>query len=169
MREIIDVVDEKDNFIRKTSRKEVREKALLHRTCRVVIVNEEHKLIVHKRSKSKDIYPNHFDIGMAETVKSGESYEAAAVRGLKEEFGIFNISNIQLMRSFLFKINYRSKKHNIICKVYKLSYKGKLKLQEEEVEDAKFLTIEEVKRLMNKMPFHPVGKIVFDRYLELKS
>ena len=39
MEEILDVVDEEDQFVRKASRKEVREKALMHRVSRVIIVN----------------------------------------------------------------------------------------------------------------------------------
>ncbi len=95
--EILDVVDEKDKYVRKATRKEVRENTLLHRVARVIIKNRKGELIIQKRSAAKKTFASHFDIGMAETVKSGESYEAAAIRGLTEELGIFGVSNIQLM------------------------------------------------------------------------
>ena len=166
--EILDVVDEKDKFVRKAARKEVRENVLLHRVARVIIKNRKGEFIVQKRSAAKKIFPSHFDIGIAETVKSGESYEAAAIRGLTEEFGIFGVSNIQLMNSFLFKIRYNSLQTNEFCKVYRLEYDDKINPQKEEIEDIKYLKIDKIKKLID-MPFHPVGRIAFEKYLELKN
>lgn len=166
--EIIYVVNEKDQFVRKSTRKEVREKALLHRVARVIIKNNKNEFLVQKRSLKKDIHPGLWDIGIAETVKEGESYESTAMRGLLDELGIIGISNIQLMHSVLFKLKYFSKNHNILCKVYYLLYTGQIYAQEEEIEEIKFLTSKEVIDLTEKANFNPVGKIVFDKYLELK-
>ena len=166
--EIIYVVNEKDQFVRKATRQEVREKALLHRAARVIITNNEHKFLVQKRSASKDIHPSMWDIGIAETVKDGDSYESTAMRGLLEELGIIGISNIQMMHSVLFKLKYFSLRHNILCKVYKLSYNGQIQLQEEEIDEVKLLTKEEIINLIEKADFNPVGKVVFSKYLELK-
>ena len=167
--EILDVVDEKDQFVRKATRKEVREKTLLHRVARIIIENNQGELLVQKRSMKKDIFPGHWDIGVAETVKSGQSYEGAMMVGLRDELGITGISNIQLMHSLLFKINYRSLEHNVLCKVYKLIYNGKLIFQDGEVEEVKYLTIEQIKNLIQTEKFDPVGKLIFEKYLESKK
>ena len=169
MEEILDVVDKTDKFVRKATRKEVMEKALMHRDSRVVIENSKGEFLVQKRSMNKDTYPEHWDIGVAETVKSGESYEGAAMRGLVEEVGIIGISNIQLIHSLLFKIKYNSPKTNEHVKVYKIFYDGKLTIQKEEIDETKFLTKEDVTNLIEKLPFHPVGNMVFERYLEMKQ
>ena len=167
--EIIYVVNEKNQFVRKTTRKEVMEKGLLHRHARVIIVNKDEKLLVQKRSLSKDKYPGYWDVGVAGTVKEGDSYESTAMHELYEEVGITGISNIQLMRSLLFKFAFHSPEYNVLCKAYKIQYDGKLKLQEEEVDEAKYMLIEEIKNIIEKEPFHPVGKIVFEKYLETKN
>jgi len=164
--EILDVVDEKDKFVRKATREEVRKNALLHRTVRVIIKNSKREFLLQKRSKNKKNFPSHWDIGVAETVKSGESYEAAAIRGLVEETGILNISNIQLIRSFLFKIKYNSPQTNEYCKVYEILYDGKIKPQYEEIEEINFLPADVVKKLIREKPFHPVGKVVIEKYIE---
>ena len=122
--EIIDVVDEQDAFIRKAPRSEVRKKALLHRAARVIVVNARGKILVQKRSAEKDLYPDQWDVGIGETVMSGESYESAASRGLAEEAGITGISETQLKDSFCFLQKFRSEKHNSNCKVYDLPYDG---------------------------------------------
>lgn len=166
--EIIYVVDEKDQFVRKATRQEVREKALLHRVTRVIITNSEGKFLVQKRSASKDIHPSMWDIGIAETVKGGGSYESTAMRGLLEELGVTGVSNIQLIYSVLFKMKYFSSQHNTLCKIYNLVYNGQIYAQKEEIDEIKFLTEEEVVDLIGKTNFNPVGKVVFNKYLELK-
>ena len=169
MEEIVYIVDEKDKFVRKSTRKEVREKALLHRTARVIIMSSNGAFLVQKRSASKDLYPSHWDIGVAGTVKEGESYEGTAMRELMEELGITGISNIQLMHSFLFKLRYSSEMHNAHCKVYYLNYNGKIMPQKEEIDEVKYLPADEVIRLIQKEKFHPVGKMIFEEYLKVEN
>ena len=166
MEEIMYVVDEKDQFVRKAARQEVIQKALLHRTARVIVTNGSGLFLVQKRSADKDIYPSHWDIGIAGIVRGGESYEGTAMRELMEEAGIIGISNIQLMHSFLFKIRYSSPVYNAHCKAYMLHYEGKIIPQKDEMDEVRFIEAEDVKELMGKPQFHPVGKIVFDKYLE---
>lgn len=169
MEEILDVVDDEDKFVRKATRKEVREKALIHRVSRVIIVNSKGEFLVQKRSMNKDIYPGQWDIGVAGTVSSGDGYVGTAMRELMEELGIVGISNIELIHSFLFKIKHRSLENNCICKVYRLNYDGKLVTQREEIDEIKFLASDEVKKLTAEKPFHPVGKLAFEKYLETKN
>jgi len=166
MEEILDIVDEEDKFVRKATRKEVREKALMYRVSRVLIVNSKGEFLVQKRSMNKDIYPGYWDIGVAGTVSSGDGYIGTAMRELMEELGILGISNIQLMHSFLFKIKHHSSEDNSICKVYKLNYGGKLIMQRGEINKIQFLAAGEVKKLIAEKPFHPVGKMAFEKYLE---
>ena len=160
--EILDVVDENDKFVKKATRKEVREKVLLHRVARVIIKNNKNEFVIQKRNSDKKTFPSNFDIGVAETVKSGESYEAASIRGLKEELAI-NVAN---QPRFLFTIKYNSQQTKEICKVYEISHNGKIKFQKEEIEEVKVLEINEVKNLIQKNPFHPVGKLAFKKYLK---
>ena len=103
MEEMIYVVDDDDNVVRETTRKEVRKKGLLHRDVTVVITNSRNEFLIQKRSLKKDIYPGFWDFGMSETVGAGEIYSQAAVRGLQEELGIEDISEKNLEKSFLFK------------------------------------------------------------------
>lgn len=169
MEEIIYVVDEKDQFVRKATRTEVEENALLHRTSRVIILNNENKFLLQKRSSKKSMYPSYWDIGMAGTVIEGDSYVETAIRELKEELGIYGISNIQMMHSFTFKIRYNSNDINAHYKVYELIYYGKIKIQEEEIDEVKYLTEEEVIKLIENEKFHPVGELIFKKYLEIKK
>ena len=162
--EMLDIVDENDRFVRKAARKEVEEKNLLHRVARVLVLNKEGELLVQKRSKNKISYPAHWDVSVAETVVSGEGYESAAMRGLWEELGISGVSNIQLMHSFLFKIHHASSEPSELCKVYRIVYHGKITIQEQEIEKARFMALDEIAELKAQEPFHPVGALAFDTY-----
>ena len=167
--EMVDVVDEYNRYVRKATRWEVREKALLHKAVRVFVIDNEEKLLVKKRSADKDIYPSYWEFGVGETVTRDERYESAAIRGLDEELGIIYVSNIQLIRSFLFKLKYRSPNYNANFKVYRHLHNGKLKLAQEETEAAKFLTASEVKKLIEQGLFEPTSAEAFEKYLEINE
>ena len=167
MEEVLYVVDGEDKFVRKATRKEVRENALLHRCSRIIITNGNGLFLAQKRSMGKDIYPGYWDIGVAGTVS--ESYESTAIRELMEELGITGVSNIQLAHSFLFKFKYDSKISNAHCKAYELIYHGDFTPQKEEIDEIKLLEPGKIKKLMEAEPFHPIGRLVFEKYLELKN
>ena len=133
------------------------------------ITDESGKILVQKRSRDKKTFPSHWDIGVAETVQSGEGYEGAAMRGLNEELGILGVSNIQLIHSFLFKIRFESQETREHCKVYKIQYNGDINFQKEEIEETDFLTTSEINDIILKNSFHPVGKMAFEKYLQLIS
>lgn len=167
--ELVDVVDEEDRFVRKATEREMREKTLLHRAARIILVNKEGKFLVQKRSINKEIYLGFWDIGVSETVKSGESYESAAIRGLFEELGLRYISNIQLIHSFIAKLKFRSKQDNVNYKVYEHLCREKVNANSDEVEEAKFITLDEVEKLIAEDKFTPGGEMAFREYLKWKK
>src|SRR3989338_10309111 len=86
--EYFDVVNEKDKVIGKASRDECHKKGLLHRASHILILNSEGKILFQKRSMEKDLYPGWWIDSAAGHLDSGEGYETAAHRELKEELGI---------------------------------------------------------------------------------
>ena len=46
------------------------------------------KVVLQRRSKDKDIFPDRFDVSCAGHVSAGETYEKAGVRELREELGL---------------------------------------------------------------------------------
>ena len=166
MEEMIDVVDEEENIIRKATRKEVRANGLLHKVTRVIVLNKEGNLLAQKRSMSKDIYPGLWDIGVAETVKSGETYEQAAARGLSEELGIIIMPSSQLKSSFMLKAEFRSPNHNVNYAVYKCQYDNRIRMQKDEISEVKFLTVSEAETLMKKNLLSPGACVTLRKYME---
>ncbi len=161
---LVEVVDDNDNIIGKATWREVHEKGLTFRAANVLVFNSEEKLFVHKRNRNLPTFPGMWDVKLGGMVDSGESYEEAGIRELKEEAGI---ENAEL--EFLFNLKFRSKKHNVNRKVYKTVHDGRMKLQQEELEEGKFLTIGEVKKLIAEGKVSASGLNVFEAYMKWKK
>jgi isopentenyl-diphosphate delta-isomerase type 1 len=86
--EQFDIVDENDTVIDCALRKEVHQnKSLIHRSISVLVFVEG-KLLLQKRSQTKDTYPKYWTSSCSGHVVSGDSYEETAERELTEELGI---------------------------------------------------------------------------------
>jgi len=87
--EIYDVVNEQDEIIGTATRKQVHSNpSLIHRAAGGYILNRKKELLMQKRSKTKDMFPSRWAFSVGGHVDSGDSYEKAALRELKEELGI---------------------------------------------------------------------------------
>lgn len=85
--EFLDTVNERDEVTGKASLKEVYEKLLTHRIVHVLIFNEKGEMALQLRSKTVPFCPGHWATPAGGHVRSGESYEQAALREFEEELG----------------------------------------------------------------------------------
>jgi len=69
----------------------VHKSGLWHKAVNVFVFRSDGRLILQRRSGTKDVCPNLLDLSTAEHLQLGESYLAAALRGLNEELGIATI------------------------------------------------------------------------------
>jgi isopentenyl-diphosphate delta-isomerase type 1 len=86
--EYLEVVDEDNQVVGISSRKEIHEKGLRHRSVHIFIFNTKGELYLQKRSSTKDQYPKHWDTSAAGHTDPGESPIDAAQRELMEELGL---------------------------------------------------------------------------------
>jgi len=86
--ELVDVVDEFDNVIQVVPRRVMRADRLRHRAVFIAILDGAGRLLVHRRSPHKDVWPSWCDIAVGGVVGTGESYLEAAHRELAEEVGV---------------------------------------------------------------------------------
>jgi isopentenyl-diphosphate delta-isomerase len=66
----------------------VHRRGLWHRAANVFLFRPDGQLLIQQRQLSKDVCPGAWDVSAAEHLQPGETYEAGAIRGLKEELGI---------------------------------------------------------------------------------
>src|SRR5215467_4029102 len=86
--EIFDVVNELDEVVDHKPRSEVHRLGLMHRAVHVLVFNSHGEVFLQKRSMSKDRQPGLWDSSASGHLEMGESYDACAVRELREEIGL---------------------------------------------------------------------------------
>ena len=86
--ELVDVVDEFDQVIQVVPRRVMRADRLRHRAVFIAILDGAGRLLVHRRSPHKDVWPSWCDIAVGGVVGADESYLEAAHRELAEEVGV---------------------------------------------------------------------------------
>ena len=86
--EWFDVVNERDEVIRRATRREVHATGLWHRAVHILVFDAAGKVFLQKRSMLKDLSPGLWDSSCSGHLESGEAYDAAAIRELGEEIGI---------------------------------------------------------------------------------
>ncbi|HSX42723.1 MAG TPA: NUDIX domain-containing protein [Candidatus Saccharimonadales bacterium] len=147
------VVNDNDQPIGEFSKEEVWEKGLLHRIVRIMVEDEEGRILLQKRSMQVDTFPGCWDHSAAGHVDAGEDYEEAAKRELHEELGI---SNATLHKIAVYRTSntFNGRKLNRFNALYKATIDASqpLNLQESEVGEAKWFTLDEVKELVAEQP-----------------
>ena len=87
--EILDLVNETDEVIGQISRSAAYEKGISNfRVINAFVINGKGQLWIPRRGPNKRIFPNALDMSVGGHVETGESYEEAFKRELKEELNI---------------------------------------------------------------------------------
>ena len=138
----------------KKSKSEIHRKGLFHSTVHVWIFTEEGNILIQKRSKKKELNPGVWDVSVAGHVKFDENIKKAAKRETLEETGI-NINTKDLLKIGVYRsINIHPTAidkeffHTYILKIDKNSID--LDYKNNEVDDLKFISIEEMESLIKK-------------------
>ncbi|MBA1230456.1 NUDIX hydrolase [Pseudomonas viridiflava] len=154
-------VDELDNLLGSLPRVQVRERGLISRATYILLFNSAGELCVHRRTLSKAIYPGYWDVAAGGMVQAQESYAQSAARELEEELGVSGVA-LRAHERFLFD----QPGNRIWCAVFSAVWDGALKLQPEEVLEARFMPVAEVLRQAEEKPHCPDSLAALKRYLE---
>ncbi len=149
---LLDVLDEAGIPTGDTKTKaEIHEQGLWHRSSHVWVYDSTGNILLQLRAKNKDSSPGLWDISAAGHVDAGETPEFAAVREVEEEIGLSttedNLKKVWERRESTFDPANGWTNNQISCE-YILLYDGKheeLVYQEEEIDELRWLTIEELK------------------------
>lgn len=146
--EIFDVVDDRDRVIGRQSRREVHRLGLKHRAVHVLVFNSRGELFLQKRSFKKDTFPGAWDSSASGHLDSGETYDACAVREVREEIGLF----LDRTPKRLFKIEACAQTGLEFVWVYRCESAGPFRLNLEELECGAFFKPDHINRWMAERP-----------------
>ena len=130
------------------SRKECHEKGLWHRAVIIFVINKEGKILLQKRSANKKLWPNLWDLTAGGHVLAGELGYQAIIREAKEELNI-DVKKEELI--FVGSFASENTTSNIINRhineffiIEKDVDIDDITLQEEEVQEVRWFTKEEI-------------------------
>jgi len=159
--ELIAWVDELDQPLGALPRAELRERGLIGRGTYILLFNSAGQLCVHRRTLSKAIYPGYWDVAAGGMVMGEESYAGSAARELEEELGV---SGVELR--FHEKFFFDQPGNRLWCAVFSAVWDGPLRLQPEEVIEARFLGVAQAQADSQQRPYCPDSLAALQRYVE---
>ncbi len=146
--EYFDIVNEQNEVVGQEKRQVVHKTGLWHRGVHVFLFTPDRRLLIQKRSQTRDKFPGTLDCSVSEHLKPGESYLTAAIRGLREELGVEGIPLIRLVQ---FKMNY-GPNDNEFSDVFEgtIDENIPITIDPHEVDEVAFRTISELDEMIGK-------------------
>jgi isopentenyldiphosphate isomerase len=140
--DIFDVVNDRDEVVDRQPRSVVHRLGLKHRTAHVLVFNSRGEVFLQKRSLKKDRHPGVWDSSASGHLDSGEDYDAAAARELREEIGLKATQPLER----LFKVNACEETDQEFVWVYSCRHDGPFELNPQEVDAGAWFAPEKVTR-----------------------
>ena len=156
----LDVIDERDEVIGKASKQDIYKRLLSHRIVHIFIFNDKEEMALQLRSNNVPFCPLHWCTAAAGHVQSGESYEQAAMREMKEEIG--TTTKIEFLHKDIYvygnqydndnennKIGLRNGLKKMIA-TFRCEYNGPFNIDPDEVYQVEFFTMGKIQEMINK-------------------
>lgn len=148
--ELVDVVDADDRVVRTVPRRVMRAERLMHRAVFIAVQHPDGRLLVHRRSETKDVWPGWWDLAVGGVVSAGEPYDDAARRELAEEVGITGVEPEPLGGG-----RYVDDHVALVGRCYRVVHTGPFTFADGEVVEARWMTLAELDQAVMVTPFLP--------------
>ncbi|PYB75904.1 MULTISPECIES: NUDIX domain-containing protein [Pseudomonas] len=158
--ELVAWVDEHDQLLGALPRAELRERGLIGRCTFILLFNSAGDLCVHRRTLSKALYPGYWDVAAGGMVGVQESYAESAARELAEELGV---SGVELRFHETFPLDLPG--NRLWCAVFSAVWDGALRLQPEEVSEARFIKLARLELDFCRSQLCPDSLLALERYM----
>ena len=152
-------VDDHDQPLGALPRAELRERGLIGRCTFILLFNSAGDLCVHRRTLSKALYPGYWDVAAGGMVGADENYAESAARELEEELGVSGVA-LRFHEKFYFD----QPGNRLWCAVFSAVWDGALRLQPEEVSEARFIPVEQAELESASLPYCPDSLAALQRY-----
>ena len=159
--EMCDVVDSEDRILESRLRSEVHVNNLLHRAVHLWIFNSRGELFLQKRSPWKINHPDLWCSSAAGHVDTGETYEEAGHREMREEIG----ADCPLVK--FWKAEAAPETGHEFVEFLVGRHDGPFRFAPGEVETGAFFPVDQVRRWVERSPgeFTPLFKLAAARFL----
>jgi 8-oxo-dGTP pyrophosphatase MutT (NUDIX family) len=148
--EPVEIVDEDDRVLEVVPRRVMRAARLRHRAVFVAVRASDGRLLVHRRSDAKDLWPGCWDLAVGGVVGAGEPYDDAAARELAEEVGVTGVVPRPLGGG-----RYEDDDVALIGRCYEVVHDGPYSFADGEVVEAELVALDDLPRLLGERQFLP--------------
>lgn len=165
MAEQVVVVSENDEILGLMEKMEAHENGILHRAFSVFLFNDKGEMLLQKRASGKYHSPNQWTNAVCSHPKIDETYLDGAQRRLKEELGI--TTDLTEKFSFIYKADVgQNLWEHELDHVFTGNYEGNFALNEEEVSEIRYISMQQLDEEMNANPekFTEWFKIILKEY-----
>lgn len=163
MSELVEHVDEHDRVLGIVERDEAVRENWPHRIAATICRDLEGRILVVRRAETLSRFPGYYDAMVGGAVDVGESYEEAAARELTEELGV------RVPVRFLFKLLFRDGISPIWLGVHEAVVSEALVPDPGEIGWQGWLTVTELREVLDQWCFVPGGREALRRYLKSGS
>ena len=132
------------------TRSRIRAANLRHRSVAIAVLGSDGRLLVHRRSTAKDVWPGMWDVCAGGVVASGETYAQAAERELAEELGIDGAALEPIGAG-----RYEDDAVRVIGRCFRVVHDGPFRFVDGEVAEIRHVTASELHRLAREADFVP--------------
>lgn len=137
--EWVDIVNEENDVIAQATRAQMRAQRMRHRASYIVVHDGAGKILVQRRTESKDFMPGMLDATAGGVVQSGEDLLESARREAEEELGIAGVPFAGHGQFYFEDENVRVWGSLFSCVCH-----GPFAMQEEEVDEIFWMTPDEI-------------------------
>lgn len=165
--ELVILVNENDEQIGLMPKMEAHEKGLLHRAFSVFVFNDKNELMLQQRAMHKYHSPGLWTNTCCSHQREGESNIQAGKRRLQEEMGF--VTDLKEAISFIYKAPFDNGLTEYEYDyVMTGNYNNEPVINEDEVADWKWMSLEAVKEDMKENPERYTAwfKIIFEKFYE---
>lgn len=152
--EYIDIIDENGNLTeKKEERSIIHKNGLWHKTIHVWIINDNNELLIQQRSSNKEINSDKWTTSVSGHLDSGDTNITGALREIQEEIGL-TVNSDELIyigsikEHHVHRADYINNELVDIFIVYRNINLNSLTFQKDEVQDAKYISLQQFKKLV---------------------
>jgi isopentenyldiphosphate isomerase len=139
--EMLEVVDLKGKVLGLAGRSAIHtDPSMIHRVVHVLVFDADGRLLLQKRSQTKDVAPGKWDTSVGGHVSPGEGIEVAARREMKEELGI---SRCPL--KFLYRYLFSGMEETEMVHTFSCLHDGPFHYNRDEIETVEFRELSEIR------------------------
>lgn len=166
MEEQVVLISENDEVLGLMNKLQAHENGILHRAFSVFLFNDKGEVLLQKRAAEKYHSPNQWTNAVCSHPREGETYLEGAQRRLKEELGI-EAMELTPKFHFIYKADVGGNlwEHEL-DHVFTGTYNGDFSLNEEEVSEIRYITMQALDQEMESNPenFTEWFKIILGEY-----